>query len=271
MQTRIERVLRPFALLMVVVTSACGTDRAPDPRRRPPVEPTAVETVPAPGEAAARDAGAGGGVGSIHGRVALVGTAPTPPLLRRDQDAFCARTPAHDEGLVVGSAGGIANVAAYLTKAPPPTQPPPAAPLVIDQQACTYRPRVQVARVGQRLEVRTSDPTLHNVHAWRARETFFNQAQIAGAPAITRTLDEAGLTVFKCDVHPWMRAWVVVLPHGWAAVTGEDGTFTLADVPAGSYTLEAWHERLGPKSVPVAVARDQTAEVALSWAAPPPE
>ena len=207
--------------------------------------------------------------GAIHGRVTFVGDAPTPPLLRRDQDAFCARTPARDESLLASEGGGVANVAVYLTKAPRSARGVPEAPVVIDQLACTYRPRVQVARLGQRLEVRTADRTLHNVHAWRGRETLFNQAQIAGAPAIVRTLDEAGLVVLQCDVHPWMHAWIVVLPHPWAAVTGTDGSFAIADLPAGSYMLEAWHERLGKKSLPVTVTTDGTAEIAFSWRLPP--
>lgn len=250
-------LLSPIALL---VLAACGTDHAPDPRRRAPPEPTVVEVAPSlPVEAAS-------GRGAVHGIASFAGRAPAPASIRRDRDPFCARTSAVEQGLLVGAGGAVANVAVYLTKAPAAASVP-SAPIVVRQHECTYLPRVQTAVVGQRLEVHTEDTTLHNVHAWRAERTVFNQAQIAGAAPIVRILGEPGLVVLRCDVHPWMRAWVLVLPHPWAKVTGEDGGFTLADVPAGTYTLEAWHEQLGVRSLPVTVETDRVAEVVVRWPA----
>jgi len=248
-------VIRVAVLLAAL--GGCGEDRAP---RRAAPEPT-VEAAPAPAATA--------GVGTIRGTVRFVGKAPVPePIVRGSggsQGTFCARATIRDESLLLGTSGALANVAVYLTRAPA-TTPVPSTAIVVDQEGCTYRPRLQVARLGQRLEVRNGDPTLHNVHAWRDRETVFNQAQIEAAAPITRPLDEPGLVTLKCDVHAWMRAWILVLPHAFAAVTGETGEFSLPEVPAGTYVLEAWHERVGTKRRPVTVPPGGVAEVALELA-----
>jgi hypothetical protein len=139
---------------------------------------------------------------------------------------------------------------------------------VVDQSACMYRPRVQGIQLGQPLQIKNSDMTLHNVHGYKGASTLFNQAEIPGMPPMTKQLTSADEIVkLKCDVHPWMTAYVLVSSHPFFAVTGDDGSFKITGLPAGSYTVEAWHERYGAKSAEIAVAADKPAETAFQFEA----
>jgi hypothetical protein len=130
-----------------------------------------------------------------------------------------------------------------------------------------YRPRVQGIVLGQALQIKNSDQTLHNVHGYRGASTLFNQAEIPGLPPMTKQLNDADQIVkLKCDVHPWMTAWVLVSSHPFFAVTGDDGSFKLTGVPPGTYTVEAWHERYGAKTAQITVA-DKAVEAAFQFEA----
>ena len=110
--------------------------------------------------------------------------------------------------------------------------------------------------------------TLHNVHGYKGASTLFNQAEIPGMPPMTKQLTNADEIVkLKCDVHPWMTAYVLVSSHPFFAVTGDDGSFKISGLPAGSYTVEAWHERYGAKSAEITVAADKPAETAFQFEA----
>jgi hypothetical protein len=143
--------------------------------------------------------------------------------------------------------------------------PAPAEPVVLDQTACTYTPRVLGIRVNQPLLLSNSDPTFHNVHALPATNREFNHGLSPGIPPMRHTFTRPEVMVrFKCDVHGWMQAWVGVTAHPFFAVTGADGAFTLAGVPPGTYTVEAWHEVLGTRTAQVTVGSDDVAPLALS-------
>jgi plastocyanin len=194
--------------------------------------------------------------GSIKGAVKLDGKPPTPAALNMKADPFCAKQPeAKDEELVVGADKGIRNVVVRVAKgvAKPPAAP--AAPAVIDQNGCLYRPRVVVAQAGQTVEIRNSDQTLHNVHTYKGTATLFNMAHIQGTGPLKKKFPTVGDVVkFKCDVHPWMTGWVLVTDNPYFAVTGDDGSFTIDNVPPGKYTVEIWHEKLGSQTKEVTVA-----------------
>jgi plastocyanin len=185
-------------------------------------------------------------------------------------DAFCEQQKIKEEDLVVGPGGGLKNVLVHVSQGVSGAYDAPKADAVIDQSGCMYRPRVQAVFAGQTLQIRNSDQTLHNVHTYKGASTLFNQAQIPGMAPMTRTMGAGGqLLKFRCDVHPWMTGYVGVVSNPFFAVTGDDGSFTIARLPAGTYTVEAWHERSGVKtSAPITVADGQTVTTSFEFGAP---
>lgn len=229
-----------------------------------PNSPTA-----APGGAALAASPGKLGTGRIKGTVHYSGK-PDEPRPITTPDPFCASQKIGSEDLIVSAPGGLANVLVHVSLGASGTYPPPATEAIVDQSGCMYRPRVQAVMAGQTVQIRNSDQTLHNVHSYKGASTLFNQAQIPGTPPMTRTLGQGGQIIkFRCDVHPWMTGYVAVLSNPFFAVTGADGSFTIDKLPAGTYTLEAWHERTGVKSgAPITVAEGQTATATFDFGAP---
>ena len=195
------------------------------------------------------------GSGTISGTVKLTGTPPEMPLTKRQADPFCAKTPMKEEEVIVGPNGTLKNVIVRVTAGVSGHYDPPPATATVDQNACMYRPRVQGIMLGQPLKITNSDQTLHNIHGYKGASTLFNQAEVPGLPPMTKQLTDADQIVkLKCDVHPWMTAYVLVSSNPFFAVTGEDGRFTINGLPAGTYTVEAWHERYGAKTAQITVA-----------------
>ena len=208
------------------------------------------------------------GKGAIAGNVKFTGKAPEMRAITTP-DPYCARQPIKEEEVVVGPGGGLKNVIVRVVKGATGTYDAPAATATVDQSGCMYRPRAQVVMAGQTIQIRNSDQTLHNVHTYRGASTMFNQAQIPGMAPLTKTLTGGGQIIkFKCDVHPWMTGYVAVATNPFFAVSGEDGNFTIDKLPAGTYTVEAWHERLGTRTADVTVAEGQPAKLQLEFAAP---
>jgi plastocyanin len=212
--------------------------------------------------------------GTVTGRVALTGTPPAAQTIRVDGDKTCAtlvpgaaRT---TESYVVGDGGTLANVFVYVkTGLEGRSFPVPSEPVVIDQQRCWYTPRVVGVRVGQPFQVLNSDPLLHNVRAEAAINQPFNQGQPVQGVRYSHTFstDEV-MVALRCDVHAWMNAWVGVMNHPYFAVTGADGAFSLPNLPAGTYTVEAWHEAAGTTSGTVTVTAQGAATLDLSFTVP---
>lgn len=181
----------------------------------------------------------------ITGKVVLKGT-PAPEKVL-PLDPACGKLWPTEKPktrfYMVSPDGGLADVFVYLVgseiKAPAPS-----APALLDQKGCEYLPYILGMQVGQKLLVRNSDPVLHNVHATPKINKEFNLAQMAGGKDIERVFDQSEVFVrFKCDVHPWMFAYVGVLPHPYHAVTDKDGNFKIAGVPPGKYKLAAFHRK----------------------------
>ncbi len=212
--------------------------------------------------------------GTVRGRVILDGTPPPAATVRLDGDKTCATfapgARRATETYVVGAEGGLANVFVHVTAGLDGRSfPVPQEPVVLDQQRCWYVPRVVGVRVGQPLEVRNSDPLLHNVRANSAVNEPFNQGQPVQGMHYAHTFSTAEVMVpMKCDVHAWMNAYIGVVNHPYFAVTGADGAFTLANLPPGSYTVEAWHEAAGTQSGTVTVTAHGTASLSLTFTAP---
>jgi hypothetical protein len=250
-------LLLPLAI--VSLASCQKQSREPSPSAAP---------APAAAPAAAGGAQAPGATGSatITGTVKLTGTPPEVGMTKRQADPYCAKTPMKEEDVIVGAGGGLKNAVVRISKGVTGRYDPPAAPAVVDQTACMYRPRVQAIVLGQPVQIKNSDMTLHNVHGYKGASTLFNQAELPGQPPMVKQFTDADQMVkLKCDVHPWMTGWVLVSSHPFFAVTGDDGSFKISGVPAGSYTVEAWHERYGAKTAQVTVTADKPAEAAFQF------
>lgn len=181
----------------------------------------------------------------ITGKVSLKGTPPAEKLL--PLDPACGKlwpdTKPKTRFYAVGADNGLADTLVYLKKVDGKAGEP-GKPVLLDQKGCEYLPYVLGVQTGQKLLVRNSDPVLHNVHATPKINKEFNLAQMAGGKDIERTFDQSEVVVrFKCDVHPWMFAYVGVFPHSYFAVTDKDGKFKIEGVPAGKYTVAAFHRK----------------------------
>jgi plastocyanin len=184
-------------------------------------------------------------------------------------DPYCAaQGEALGETIVAGSDGRLQNVFVHVKDGLGNLKfPVPQTPVVLDQEKCRYVPRVVGVQTGQPLEIRNSDSVLHNVHAVPKQNREFNRSQALKGMADTHVFSVGELMVpFKCDVHSWMTAYVGVLDHPFHAVTGADGTFTLAGLPPGTYTIEAWHEKLGTRTQTVTLEAKGTQELAIEFA-----
>lgn len=212
--------------------------------------------------------------GTVAGHVVLDGSPPAAQTVRMDGDRKCAQLvpggARRTESYVVGAGNALANVFVYVkTGLEGRSFPVPSAPVVLDQRECWYVPRVVGVRVGQPLEVVNSDPLLHNIRATATVNEPFNQGQPVQGMRYSHTYSTAEVMVpFKCDVHAWMNAWVGVVNHPYFTVTGPDGAFSLPNLPAGTYTVEAWHEAAGTQTGSVAVSAKGTATLDLTFKVP---
>jgi plastocyanin len=210
--------------------------------------------------------------GNIAGTITFEGTPPTPGVIRMDSDANCVKsgTTSTDETIpIVGDGGAIQNVFVYVKDGLGTLRfPIPSTPVVLDQKGCRYVPHVLGVQVGQNLEILNSDPTLHNVHAVPKANQEFNMGQpLPGIKHTHQFSTREVMVPFKCDVHPWMNAWVGVLDHPYFAVTGADGSFSLKGLPPGTYTVEAWHETLGTQTQSVTIGEQESKDISFSFKA----
>jgi hypothetical protein len=257
---KIKKVAAVCAGGALLAAVACGGSQ---PSSAPAAE-SAPASAPAPTDTA-------DGPGTIVGAVTFAGTAPKPRPLPMDSDPLCAKeTGATSEVLVVGPGNGIKNVFAYVKEGLGTRRyAVPATPVPLDQKGCRYVPHVLGVQVGQTMLVSNSDPLIHNVHAMPKNNREFNFGQPAKTPPVERVFNQAEIGLpFKCDVHGWMNAYVNVVPHPFFAVTKDDGSFEIKGLPAGSYTLELWHERLGTQTLPVTVDAAAPAKVSASFKTP---
>ena len=227
---------------------------------------TALVATGGQNSAAAAQAAAGG---TIKGRIRLMGKEPGNPIIRMGMDPMCAKINAGKrvvQATVVTSAdGGLANVFVKLQGSFPQT-PVPTTPVSIGQTGCVYAPRVVGARVGQMLQVRNGDELMHNVHGLSAGSNGFNVSEPkAGMVQQFRLKDEEIMLKVKCDVHSWMVAFVGVVSHPYFAVSTDAGAFEIDHVPAGTYTIQAWHERYGPLTQSVRVRTGMPTTVDFSY------
>ena len=221
------------------------------------------------GAADAYKEGAAGG-GSISGVIGFEGDAPRRKTLSVNKDKkVCAKEPITDDSLVVEDGGVVWAVVSLKDVKSGKKWAKDQKKAVVDQKGCVYLPRITVMKAGTKLLVKNSDRVLHNVHT-HPGETGNPVANIA-QPRFkkklrmsTRYFRKPGIIKVTCDVHDWMRGFVVVAENPYVSVTGTGGKFEIRDVPAGDYTLEIWHEVLGRKSMNVSVKDGSATEVAVT-------
>lgn len=195
--------------------------------------------------------------GTIKGTVLFEGEPPERATLDRKSDPYCAKQAATaNADDVIVTKGKLAGVLVRIKNGDAGTYAAPATPAIIDQVGCAYTPHVIGIQVGQKIAVRNSDGTMHNVHGTLKGKNLLNKMQAAKGPDVpveAATASAGDVIELACGVHPWMHAFAVVQDHPFFAVTGTDGTFTLGGLAQGSYTLEAWHPTLGAKSLKVKI------------------
>lgn len=208
---------------------------------------------------------------SISGLVSYEGQAPKFREIKMDADPVCVLKhgkPVYPQTLELGENNEMANVFVHVISGLPKKDfTAPVEPLILDQKGCMYDPHVAGVMVGQPVKFLNPDGTLHNVHALSKINPEFNLAMPKFRKETSKTFDKAEFMFpIKCDVHPWMISWVSVMDHPYFNVTGKDGQFTIDNLPAGTYEIEAWHEKLGTKKMSVTVSADEnkTADVTFS-------
>lgn len=211
--------------------------------------------------------------GSVTGTVTFDGAVPKLRPLSMDADPACAakhRGEVPSDVLVLGDGKTLGNVFVQLKGVPGGRSAAPPEPVVIDQVGCLYRPRVAGVLVGQRVLFKNSDGLMHNVRVLPQQNDELNIAMPPVLKEVARTFDRPEpLFPVRCDIHPWMRAYIAVMTHPYFAVTAKDGRFEIEDVPAGEYELEVWHEKLGTKTKRVAVPASGAARIDFTLEVPP--
>lgn len=203
------------------------------------------------------------GQATVTGTVTFDGKVPTLKPLAMDADPACAKLhtkPVPAEMLVLGPGNTMGNILVWVSKGLPEgkTWPAPKTPVTLDQKGCVYVPHVMGIMVGQAYRILNSDGILHNVHALPKVNRGFNRPMPATVKETTANFDKAeSVFQIKCDVHPWMSAYVGVFTHPFFYATSTDGRFTLSGLDPGTYEITAWHERLGTQTATVTVAANE--------------
>jgi plastocyanin len=205
---------------------------------------------------------------TIMGKVSFTGQKPTMARIRMDAVPACTQAnpnPVFSQEVVVNDNGTLANVFVYVKEGLSGQYPGPGGEVELDQQGCMYTPHVVGMTTGQSIRFKNADSTNHNVHPLPKENREWNQSQPPGATDIVQQFARPEVMIpVKCNVHPWMIAYVGVLPHPFFSVTGSDGSFEIKGLPPGNYVIEAWHEKYGTFTQNVTVGASETKEVEFS-------
>lgn len=196
--------------------------------------------------------------GDITGKISFDGKTPAVAQIKMNADKQCLSmhpNPVNSEEVIVNGNGTLKNVFVYVKDGLNKKFDVPTTPVVLDQHGCQYTPHVFGVQAGQSIEIRNSDPLLHNIHALPKNSPQFNNAQPLKGMKMTKKFDKPEIMVkFKCEVHNWMNCYAGVVDNPFYAVSDEKGAFTIKGLPAGTYTVEAWHEKYGTQQLKVTVS-----------------
>ncbi len=187
--------------------------------------------------------------GSIEGVVEFAGAnVPKDPVLKLSSETkYCGTTLPADKYLIKDKK--IQNVIVYLTDIAS-GKPLPTEPLTLTNVKCTFQPHVAIGYQGNKLIQKNDDPIFHNIHTYLNGKTMFNIGLPEKGATVAKPMPRTGMMEVTCDSHPWMHGYIMILDQPYAVVTGQGGDFSIKDIPAGTYTVEAWHEALGKVKVP---------------------
>ena len=246
-------------LLGILLTGGCGGSSEKAAK--------APESAAAPGLTPDTANGA-----AVTGKVSFMGKKPVIREIDMSANPACHKAhsgPVPSEEVIVDSNGALANAFVWVKTGVPEGQwAVPSTHAVVDQEACIYKPHVSGVLVGQTIEFRNSDDTNHNIHPLPRQNDEWNESQPPKGDPKLKTFDKEEIMVpVKCNIHPWMRAYIGVVRHPFFAVTAKDGSFSIAGLPPGKYTVEAWHERFGRQEVEVTLAAKESKPADFSFAA----
>ena len=249
-------------LFLAVSLVGCGGGNKPATEEKPSGGPTAT----APAAAINPET-----VGEITGQVGFEGQAPQRVRIRMDAVPACVEAnkgqPLFTEEVEVNDNKTLKDVFVYVKDGlGNQTFPPPAEPVQLDQKGCWYHPHVIGIMAGQKLDVKNSDPTNHNIHPLPMVNREWNQSQPPGAADLMQEFARPEVMIpVKCNVHPWMKSYIGVVPNPFFAVTDDKGSFTIKGLPPGDYTIEAWQEKYGTQDQKVTVGPKESKMVQFSF------
>ena len=208
--------------------------------------------------------------GVVTGKVVFTGKGPVRQKVDFAEDPNCAKLHKGEfftDAIALNNNGTLANVFIYVKAGLEGKKfRPPTTPATITQKGCWFEPRMLGIEAGQPFHAINADPLTHNIHPRTANSREWNQSQDAGADPLIRKFARAEIMVrIKCNIHPWMKAWVGVTEHPFYAISGNDGTFTIKNLPAGKYTIEAWQEELGTQRQEVTVTAQGTETLSFTY------
>jgi plastocyanin len=203
--------------------------------------------------------------GTLIGIVSFKGTPPRKAPLDLGKEPDClklrAKDPLTDETVVVGRGNGLANVVVYISAGETENSLTPAVPVSFAEKGCRYKPRVLAVEIGQEIKISNDDPVAHNIHPIAKVNRDWSRLEPPGTPAFSYSYEKEEIIPVKCNIHPWMQGYFVVLKTSHFAITGEDGVFRMPDLPPGKYTVAAWHESLGTQSQEVTVTKGESSSL----------
>ncbi len=246
-----DRTKRAGGLIGIVLLTGCA---APKPMSK---EPVYFKVDPAT-------------AGTVTGKILFTGKAAPSKTVDMEEDPQCQKLhkePLVDAPVAVNKNGTLKNVFVYIKGGLEGKKfAPPSFAAVMDQKGCWFEPRVLGIQTGQELEVTNSDPVTHNIHPRAHVNREWNQSQAQGSAPLERKFIQPEIMIrVKCNIHGWMHAYIGVVDNPYFAVTGDDGSFELKNVPPGDYTIEAWQEELGVAVQRVTVPPSGKADVAFTF------
>jgi plastocyanin len=211
------------------------------------------------------------GGGSITGKVTYTGTPAKMKPIDMSKEPSCAKqhaTPVMTQNVTTGAGNSLQWVVVYISAGDQGSAAPSQA-VRYDQKGCEYLPQVLPMQVSQQLQIYNDDQTSHNIHPLAKVNPEWNKSQPAGSPPIDTKYDKAEFIPVKCNIHPWMHGYFVVLNTSHYAVTGEDGSFDLKGLPPGKYTVTAWQEQYGTQTQDVTITGSESKSVNFVFKALP--